>query len=333
MKKWNDDTITINGKEIEVKSGFIAVKDLLFYPENPRLYTIVNAKDNRQTQDEIFRNLSRMDHVKQLVQSIDANGGLTDPLIVLRKDYQNIVIEGNSRLAAYKILVKKYGIQKYGMVKCKLIEDEIGENDIFKLLGEYHIIGRKDWAPYEQAGYLYRRNMQQGVSKEIIAKELGMSKKKINHLIKVYTFMIKNNENQPEKWSYYDEYLKKREVNEIRKKKPEIDSVVVKLIKTGDIETARDVRDKLPKILRSGQKNINKFIKCENNFAECYEKALEEGADSYVYQKMNKFRHWTSGNDLSNIIKKSEDEPKDKCIYEMRKIISNLNTIIERLKK
>ena len=45
-----------------------------------------------------------MDHVKQLVQSIRANGGLTDPLIV--QDGEFVVFEGNSRLAAYRLLAR-----------------------------------------------------------------------------------------------------------------------------------------------------------------------------------------------------------------------------------
>ena len=45
-----------------------------------------------------------MDHVKGLVHSIRTHGGLIDPVLVRDTDY--VVLEGNSRLAAYRLLAK-----------------------------------------------------------------------------------------------------------------------------------------------------------------------------------------------------------------------------------
>ena len=83
-----------------------------------------------------------------------------------------VVLEGNSRLAAYRELAKNDAI-KWGKAKVRLLPDDISEELVFALLGEYHIIGRKDWAPYEQAGYLYRRNVTHGVSAQSMARRDG----------------------------------------------------------------------------------------------------------------------------------------------------------------
>jgi hypothetical protein len=155
------DTLTLRGKEIQVKVGLMAQAELRFYPENPRVYSIVSPDEGKPTQEEIERALKGMDHVKQLVQSIKANGGLTDHLLVRDGDF--VVLEGNSRLAAYRILFEREPRQ-WAQIKCKLLPKDIAEEDVFALLGEYHIIGRKDWAPYEQAGYLYRRQKHHEVS-------------------------------------------------------------------------------------------------------------------------------------------------------------------------
>lgn len=48
--------------------------------------------------------LKGMEHVKQLRVSIESNGGLIDPLIVRDGDF--MVLEGNSRLAAYRLLCR-----------------------------------------------------------------------------------------------------------------------------------------------------------------------------------------------------------------------------------
>lgn len=207
---WINDTITIQKKEIIVKSGKMRQSDLQFFPENPRIYSIVSRESGDTSQDFIEKRLGEMDHVKQLMQSIRANGGLTDPLIVREGD--NIVLEGNSRLAAYRILAKLDPI-KWGFVKVRLLPQDVGQDLVFALLGEYHIIGRKDWTPYEQAGYLYRRHMNHGISISDMAKEMGLSTKYVGKLIKVYSFMVDHNDNSIDHWSYYEEYLKSAPVS------------------------------------------------------------------------------------------------------------------------
>jgi hypothetical protein len=201
---WVRDTITINKQEVQVKSGRMRQSDLRFFPENPRIYSIVSANSETPSQKTIEQRLGEMEHVKQLVQSIRANGGLTDPLIVREGD--NVVLEGNSRLAAYRLLCRNDPI-KWGIVKVRLLPSDIGDDLIFALLGEYHIIGRKDWQPYEQAGYLYRRCMNYGVDPAALATEMGLATRTVNQLINTYSFMVNNKDNDVNHWSYYEEYL------------------------------------------------------------------------------------------------------------------------------
>ena len=203
--KVTEDIMTISGDEIKVKDCWLSQHDLKFYPENPRIYSIVYRGGTEPTQIDIEKRLIEKDHVKQLYQSIKANGGLIDPLIVIEK--KNIVIEGNSRLAAYRILVKNDPL-KWGKVRCRVLPEDINEKLIFNLLGQYHIIGRKDWAPFEQAGYLWRRvNVHKSTIKEM-AEEMGLSSRKISSLLKVYSFMKKHEDLDVQRWSYYDELLK-----------------------------------------------------------------------------------------------------------------------------
>ena len=92
------DSITLNGKEILYKDRILLNSELRYFPENPRIYSIVCDGNGYPSQEEIEERLSSMDHVNQLIQSIKANGGLIDPLLVRDGDY--LVLEGNSRLAA-----------------------------------------------------------------------------------------------------------------------------------------------------------------------------------------------------------------------------------------
>ena len=212
--RWVNDTLTLGGQEIPVRNGSLPVHDLSFYSENPRIYSLIQRPDVEPSQDEILNRLGGLDHVKQLIQSIRANGGLTDPMLV--RDGDLVVLEGNSRLAAYRELVRNDAIT-WGMAKVRLLPPDISEKLVFALLGEYHIIGRKDWAPYEQAGYLYRRNVTHEVSSQSMASEMGLPVRTVNHLINTYKFMVDHDETSVTRWSYYDEYLKSHIVRKARR--------------------------------------------------------------------------------------------------------------------
>ena len=198
-----ENSIVIGKQEYPIKEKYINQKDLKFYAENPRIYSILNNVSAKPSQEEIEDTLTEMEHVKQLVVAIKANDGLIDPLIV--KDNDMTVLEGNSRLAAYRILAKSDPV-KWANVKCRVLPHEISDKAIFTLLGQYHIIGRKDWNPYEQAGYLYRRVKSTNVDIDIIAKELGLSLPTAKSYYRNYEFMLSKNDLKSSHWSHYDEY-------------------------------------------------------------------------------------------------------------------------------
>ena len=148
-----DDYLIIGKEKYPVKKCEIEQSKLNFYPENPRVYSILNINNYTPTQKEIEQLMCKQDHVKQLKESIKSNGGLIDPVIVRDGDF--VVLEGNSRLAAYRLLHKQDPI-RWSKIKAIILPKNISDSAVFTLIGQYHIIGRKDWNPYEQAGYLYR---------------------------------------------------------------------------------------------------------------------------------------------------------------------------------
>ena len=317
---WINDTLTLGGQEIPVRNGYLPIHDLSFYSENPRIYSLIQRPGVEPSQDEILNRLRGLDHVKQLIQSIRANGGLTDPMLVRGGDL--VVLEGNSRLAAYRVLVRNDAIA-WGKAKVRLLPSDISDKLVFALLGEYHIIGRKDWAPYEQAGYLYRRNANHGISVQGMADEMGLSVRMIGHLVNTYQFMLDHGEHDVNKWSYYDEYLKAGAVKRARKKNPDLDEVVVTKIKGGEIATARDVRDKLVKIVDAGKAGPQpiKILKSgDNTFERAFESARGRGADNMWLNRFKRFKEGLLGKDLITDMKQMDSEQRKKCLYELRKI-------------
>ncbi len=170
--------------------------------------------------------LSKRENVREvLLPSIRANGGLVEPLLVRG----NVVLEGNSRLAAYRLLAQM-DATKWQKVRVRKLPDTISDAEVFSLLGEYHIVGRTDWAPFEQAGYLYRRHKQFGVSIEVLHKEISLMAARIRHNISVYQYMIDVGDRQPTRWSYYDELLKSRRFAKAAEQHQDFYDVIVEKI-------------------------------------------------------------------------------------------------------
>jgi hypothetical protein len=329
-ENWTLDYITLRGEEVPIKIGYLPQADLNFFSENPRIYSILSSPDEVPSQSEIQEILIKRDHVKQLIQSVKANGGLTDPIFV--QEDSLVVLEGNSRLAAYRALASQDPL-RWGLIKCKLLPKELDEEKIFSLLGEYHIVGKQDWAPYEQAGYLYRRTKFLGSDPQQMADDLGLSLKAVNHLINVYAFMVEHEDNNVSRWSYYDELLKSRKMNKCREQVPEFSKVVVKKIKSGEIPRAVDVRESLKKIVVAGKKTLNAFVSEKKSFEECVEMAITGGADEQWYQRLKKFRDWIADSKAKQEIAEMPENIKKKMLFEIKKIKTAIDRVEKQLEK
>jgi hypothetical protein len=324
--QWIEDSLTIANQEIVVRCGHMRQTQLQFYTENPRVYSILNGEEEA-SQAEIERRLSSVDHVKALVQSIKANGGLTDPVLVRDGDF--VVLEGNSRLAAYRVLAKGDPI-KWGKIKVKLLPSDVSDDVVFALLGEYHIIGRKDWAPYEQAGYLWRRCKVHGVDASRIASEMGLSAKLVSHLIMVYSYMREHGDNDVSRWSYYDELLKSQYIRRARRTEPTFDKVIVQKIKSGEIPRAVDVREKVTAICRAGGKTLATFIGTKGSLERCYERAVSRGATNEWVKRLKKFRDHICDPDTRDDFHEMSEDHLKKCIYELKKIRDAVAKLLSR---
>lgn len=330
MQKLSEDTIRVSGKDIPVTVCLIPHSELSFYPENPRIYSITCVDGKKPTQAEIEKKLIEMDHVSKLIQSIKANDGLTDPIVVRDGDY--VVLEGNSRLAAYRELSQTNKI-KWGNIKCYLLPQDTKESLIFALLGQYHLVGKKDWAPYEQAGFLWRRQTNHGLTSEQLAAEMGMAKGEVKKLITVYEFMAKHGDSDVQHWSHYDEYLKSRNIKNARAEYDGFDEYVVGKIKSGEISVANyDVRDKLDKISAAGERVVRRFLDGKMEFEDAYQAAIAKGLDNSIYKRLHKMREEISDPDYKQEILSMVDEQRDKCIFELEKIEKNVVKLVKEMK-
>lgn len=323
------DELVIRGKRIPVKICHLEHKRLKFYPENPRIFSIIGAGEKVPDQEEIEVRLLGMDHVKTLIQDIKRNKGLIDPVIV--KDGSLEVLEGNSRLAAYRALSKDDPI-KWGYIKCVLLPPDMSDEAVFALLGQYHVKGKKDWAPFEQAGFLYRRHKNHGIEIAALAKEIGIGSRSIRQLVDTYQFMIDHKQSELNRWSYYYEYLKSTKIKKAREANPGFDKLIVKKIDTGEIAKATDIRDMLPIIATASDKVLKKFAKNEIDFEGAYERAVDAGGDNASLRKLSAFRTWLGRKDVQDELTELDGQAGKRAKYELKRLATLTRSINEKLK-
>lgn len=326
------ETLIIGKQEYTVELREINQADLRFYPENPRVYSVLNMMGGNPTQEEIEAHMCGLDHVKQLKVSIESNGGLIDPLVVRDGDFT--VLEGNSRLAAYRLLCAVDPV-KWGKVRCKLLPADISDSAIFTLLGQYHIIGRKDWEPFEQAHYLYRRHKQTKIPVAYMAQELGLSTQTAEKMINVIEFMTAHDDLNKRHWSSYEEYLKNAAIKRYRKTNSEIDDTIAEAIKTDVIREAADMR-KLGDIAKVGDKQAKKIMQQiahgDLDLYEGYEIVLNAGKLDDVLKRLKAFKNLISEASFEKQVQASE-EILQQSKFEIKKILKRLSDIQAKLEK
>jgi len=334
MSTESKETMTIGNAIYYVERKEMRQADLKFYSENPRVYSALRHDSLEEpSQEEIENCMKQMDHVKKLKLSIESNGGLIDPLIVRKGD--NVVLEGNSRLAAYRILCATDPIT-WGMIKCVLLPEDISDTAVFQLLGQYHIVGRKDWSPFEQGGYLYRRLKTTKYPVEQMAKELGISKSVARTFVEVYTFMIEHDDVTPDKWSYYEEYLKNTNIKQERKKDPELDNIIVDKVKSGEIEKAQDMR-KLGDIIAldnpTSKKAVEEIKTGSLTITEAHNDLNTAVQVTDIIKQLERFRKSINSVEVMNTVLNSEGDSKENVKFVLEKIQKRINTMLNKIDK
>jgi hypothetical protein len=303
-----------------VKTVWIEQSKLQFYIDNPRIYSVVRAGGKVPDQEEIYTELTDQEHVRELKEDIKLNGGLMDPVIVKEGTFE--VLEGNSRLAACRWLYNNdNNAPLWGKIKCTLLPKDIPEPLIFAILGQYHIRGKKDWVPYEQAGFLYRRFHFHKEDIPTVADELGIKRGEAQHQIKVFEFMVKHNEAKRDRWSYYDEYIKSSKIKKARDLYPDFDKLIVSKIRKGEIKRAVDVRDDLPDICVGPPKNLKRFAEGKIEFEQAHSNAMDAGGGNTDYKRLHTFRQWIAKTDTEkNLTGTTEKNIRDRIHFELEKI-------------
>lgn len=324
----DDDYILIRQTKLPTVTRDIPHDQLRFWADNPRVYSLLDRREAEPDQDAIYHSMLKLEHVRALRHDIIDNGGLIDPIIVREGDL--VVIEGNSRLAAYRSLATD-DPTKWNTIRCRVLPADIRDTDIYAMLGQYHVKGKKDWVPYEKAGFVYRRHINQKIDIPDVARELGVSPQHVRHLVDVYQFMKDHGDENRERWSHYDEFLKSRKIKKARDEIADFEATVVSLIKRGAVR-AVDIRDQLP-VICDAPKVLKKFTSGDVDIEDAFTDARHAGGDSVELSKVKRFRTWICEPEILDEIVDHNAGVRQKINFELKKIEARIATIREQLEK
>ncbi|MAZ70272.1 ParB N-terminal domain-containing protein [Porticoccus sp.] len=143
----------------------ILTTELGFDSDNPRFYRL----NNEHSQEDLIEDMFDDEGVADLMRSIGQKGYFEgEPLLVTRENDKFIVVEGNRRLAAVKLLNGEITPppKRTNSVK-QIVEETIVEppfelpciiyperRDVLRYLGYRHITGIKEWDSLSKAKYL-----------------------------------------------------------------------------------------------------------------------------------------------------------------------------------
>ncbi len=158
-----------------------SVEDLLLDSHNPRL-----TGNEELSQDQLAEKLWREYAVDEIAMSIAANRYFRhEPLFVDDSSGQLVVIEGNRRLVAVKVLTEpelrtRLKIPDFNDLTAGLIEElstipiiRRARKDVWQYVGFKHVNGPQPWQSSAKAQYIAWVYNDLGVPLEQIARQIG----------------------------------------------------------------------------------------------------------------------------------------------------------------
>jgi hypothetical protein len=161
----------------------VAVDQLDLDTENPR---IRGGLEPGASQLDIVRHLWKNMAVDELAYSIAYNGFQRyEPLLVAQEGKRLVVIEGNRRLAAVRILRSKSLQNELHVEDLPTLTPEVtasiatlpveivGRKQVWQYIGFKHVNGPQTWQSYAKAQYIARVHEEMRVSLNDIARRIG----------------------------------------------------------------------------------------------------------------------------------------------------------------
>lgn len=331
--------ITVLGRQISYEIKNIDIYSLEYYPQNPRInYIISKYPKEKINQELIEEELLKLESTKERIKDLEDNKGLIDEVYVLN----NQVVEGNTRLCAYRRLCKKYpDDQRWKSIKARVLSNDVTEEELFYILGIFHIKGKTEWDAYEKAAYINKMIKKLNKSPEEICKQLRMQRKTLEATLRAYEVMSEKylsssrsengSKDDLKKFSYFAAFFSQKDLVKRAEETPGFLDEFVEWVKEERFKNAQAVRE-LPKIL-SNKKACKAF--CDAEPEDAFEEAKQilyetkPGKVDKFYKKIEEFSDLIKTAEFNKVKEEIEKNKNKKyllqhCYKELKKFCKEL---------
>jgi hypothetical protein len=322
-------TLIIEGAKIPVQYREMDLEDVRLDPHNPRIQHAVRQKSNGRTltQDELRDLILDLPGVSDLFKSIRDNEGLLEPIYV-RPDGH--VIEGNCRAACYlklhNITTRNNNKDNRWKKIAAVFVPKISDRQVAVLQGHYHVAGKNKWLAYEKAGHLHMMHTTLKMDEKAIAKALGMREGEVKKNLDSYQVMTEKllpkmkNGNGLEKWSFVQEFFKRKHLEDFRSKTSNVDQFV-SLVVTNKLKRGTDVR-KFEKIVKH-PRALEKLKKDGVESAMTVVGNLDPTANSTTFKKLKEATRLLLRLQGADLEKLRENEKTQAILRELFQAVSD----------
>lgn len=274
----DETTIAIMGEHVPARHERMAIHELHFLPDNPRVYAAIREMTDfgdltpDEKQVRIYERLLQEPSVNNLIPEIKRDGGLQDPVIV-RMDRRQ-VIEGNSRLAVFRKLWKDTHDDQWAYIRC-LVVTQLTDDQQTRLLAQTHLHGKTEWSPYAQALFCFRWIEEEGKDIATLVKLSGLTAAKIKKNVKVIQLMKENNDDKLSHFSYYDVLVTNRIISTTIEQRPSLRDTLFTQIRDEEF-TAQEMRQQVPTVIHK-PKILRKYERGDVTLDDAYDRAKISG--------------------------------------------------------
>lgn len=288
------DTTPICGRAVPYRDDVIDIEQLRFWEANPRVYAAVRGvpewaqADPLRRQQIIAECMETQESTRSVLEGLKLHKGQQEPLIVDLRG--NIVIEGNSRLAALMMLAQNDS-SNWGAAICRCYND-LTDEERFALLSEMHVIGKTEWTPYVKASNYWRQHHELKWDHRRIARVNRTTVTYVKSQLATVDLMSSENELNERKYSWYNVLTSNRAINRVFESNPNFRSQVLSVVRNASPEATDPVarrsttfRDALT-ILIKKRRPLAKF--CAGSVT--LQEASDEARMSSLSAKLRKVR-------------------------------------------
>lgn len=121
----------------------------------------------------------------RLEGSIRAKGGIVVPIVVATRKGATVCIDGNTRLAVYKKLLKETKDKRWSKIPA-VVHGEISQREVEEIRVSAHLVGAREWPAYEKARYLHYLRNEELMGYNDMIDLCGGNKAEIERQIEAY---------------------------------------------------------------------------------------------------------------------------------------------------